>query len=241
MPMSNPEPRPGDTFLATLDERGRITLDLPVPTDESITYSAEERIGDGPRLVYELTLPPGKAAVELTAPIVERQGGASAADAQYRERLYAAVGRITVAGGQVEASLKRSLILLSPERGAAFVDVDLEWFRLEAAIREAVDSAESVLGRRVVRLLDLAARNRLRERRNDAVHGAWWPFDGMAGRVSRWPRRSEGYITNVDLRALEEVGAKLERLVQALNDLVRERWPVVTLPRDDRPTGSFGV
>lgn len=242
MPRTPTEPpKPGWSTRSTTDAQGHLVSEVPVPlTGDPVTYQMTEDIDSWDSVTYELTIPAGSEQVDLVSPIVERAGPIDPADEAYREQLFGQVGRITVAGGHVEAALKRVLVVLSPGR-EAFEDADLDWSQLEDNLRKLAKHSnvlDAATAAQAVALLDIAEKQSLRDYRNHAVHGAWWPFEGVNGRMSRWPRRGHGYMTSFPHSELTKLAVRLELLAEKLNELVRERWPLVTL-QPIKPGGAF--
>ncbi len=237
-------PDPGATITFRLDpSTGRLVGELPIPPKgQSVAYDVTEAIGDTPEVTYSLVVPGGISRLDVETPVVERDGGPSAADHEHRERLFRVIGRVTVAAGLVEAALKRVLICISSDR-THFPEVDLEWAKLELELATALDAdgIDVLVAGRLRRLLEVAARQRLRELRNDVTHAQWWLVADAPGRMSRWPRRSDGCIVHFPLVKIEQLAARMEAYAAALNALVANTWPRAVFQPPARRLGSFGI
>jgi hypothetical protein len=149
----------------------RMTKDWP-PPGHSLTYRVDEAFDNVDRISYDMSLPSRASTVNLATVRVGRHGGDALEDLTFREELYQSVGSITVAGGHVEAAMKRLLLLLA-EAETTFSLVDYQWYELETKLRAQCDDSDE-RRRRLLRILDWANRHKRRERRHTVVHGAWW-------------------------------------------------------------------
>jgi len=144
-----------------------MTNDWP-PDRHSSSYRVAESI-EGHELTYDVTVPGGRT-LELETVRVGRHGGPNESDLAFRRDLYRVVGSIAVAGGQIEAAMKRLLLVLRGD-DSVFALADHDWADLHERLRkEAAKPAErrEELGE----ILDWAEANKLREHRHNAVHGA---------------------------------------------------------------------
>jgi hypothetical protein len=174
-------------------------------SEPTLTYTVTEDLEGFSPLTYEITVPGSMTVLDISTLRVARDGGPTEGDQQYRAELFSLVGSVTVAGGQIEAALKRLLLVL---RGAdtVFALADLEWGRLHTQLADLCDGSDERRAK-LQSLLSDAERMRLRDRRNTVVHGAWWIFSGCGVRVSRWPRRKDDSIelwTLADLQSLAD-------------------------------------
>lgn len=194
-------------------------------------YVTEEIDGSLP-FAYYLEVPTGFSHVELSTLRVSRRREVTSSDIEYRETVFSLIGSITAAGGHIEASMKRLLLLLR-ENEPFFEQADYQWQELENRLRKECGGTED----RRVRLretLDWAQAENLRERRNTVVHGAWWLFDGCNGRISRWPRKAGSKIlVGSGLTQWRALADLCWQFAQQLDDLIGEDWPRAIL--DDPP------
>lgn len=196
--------------------------------DETINHTAKYRLRVPPQFPWT------RDAFDLSTVQVRREGGPTPADLEFREELFAVVGSITVAGGQIEAALKRLLLIL---RGNAigFGSVDLQWAQLEKKVRAASqgDRRAEAIGE----MLDWSERKKIRSRRHTVVHGAWWLYDGERARVGRWPQGKNSFdhtllTTLADLNSLAE---RCWEYVSRIETLIGDDWPTATLPAPKAP------
>lgn len=181
-----------------------------------------------------MSVPGNSPQWDLATVRVGRHGGDGPEDLAFREELFQIVGSITVAGGHVEAAMKRLLLLLM-NAPADFSLVDHQWLELEKRLRAQCDGSDDQR-RRLLKLLDWADRNKLREERHTAVHGAWWIYAGVGARISRWPRNKEDdRIIIGDLADVEKLRRRCWAYAMRLDDLLGERWPRAMLPPREPP------
>ena len=209
-----------------------MTKDWP-PPGHRFSYRVDEALDNGYRISYDLSLPSGAGAVDLATVRVGRHGGDSPEDLTFREELYQSVGSITVAGGHVEAAMKRLLLLLI-DAETDFSLVDYQWYELETKLRAQCDGSDE-RRRRLLRILDGANRHKLRERRHTVVHGAWWMYAGVGARVGRWPRKENGRAIIDDMAWLRQLGKECWAYAYRLDDLLGEEWPRAMLPAPQPP------
>jgi hypothetical protein len=199
-----------------------MTKDWP-PPGHSLTYRVDEAFDNVDRISYDMSLPSRASTVNLATVRVGRHGGDAPEDLTFREELYQSVGSVTVAGGHVEAAMKRLLLLLT-EAETTFSLVDYQWYELETKLRAQYDDTDE-RRRRLLRILDWANRHKLRERRHTVVHGAWWIYAGVGARVSRWPRNEDDRIIIGDMAWLRQLGKHCWAYAHRLDDLLGEDWP----------------
>lgn len=191
-------------------------------------YIVTEDFQRGTGITYKMTVPSGMAVIEIPTVRVGRYGGPTPDDLQFREELYQAVGSVTVAGGHIEASMKRLLLILG-DSDTIFSLVDLQWADLHTRLLQECDDRDN-RRRELRRALDWAERRELRERRHTVVHGAWWLFSGCGARVSRWPRRASGHVELGEMDELARLAVQCWELVRRLDELLGEDWPRAMLP-----------
>ena len=201
------------------------------PDGHSHVYRVQSSEG---LLDFEMTVPRNMTEIDLATVRLARKGGPNAADYEFREKLYRIIGSITVAGSHVEAAMKRLLVILTGTR-TVFEVVDYQWADLHKKLLGECDGSDQ-RRRDLRKTLEWSEKHDLRERRNTAVHGAWWVFAGPGVRVSRWPRRDHGAMIEVDLDTWSATAAKSWELVRRLDDLLGEEWPRAMLPAE--PAGE---
>lgn len=212
----------------------RMDSDQWPPPGHAFTYVMTVDL-ENPKLQYtaEVSVPGerGAGGVDLATMRWDRLGGPSPADVAFRSRLYEAIGAVTVAGGHVEAAMKR-VILTAEKREEQFADVDLTWTdlsrRLERIVGDDGDFA-AALGE----LLQWASTSEVKKRRDDVVHAYWWNLDGVGVTRSRFTRRGESYQLMSSLEQLEEDATHLFTLARRLDDLVLGQWPQARLLSED--------
>ncbi|TKG57351.1 hypothetical protein [Prauserella endophytica] len=191
-------------------------------------YRMDERLGNGRSLTLYVTVPEAMTDFEIQTARVDREGGTTSADRKFRRELFEIVGSITVAGGQIEAALKRILLLLKGE-STLFSLADYEWSNLHKRILAACvsDSPREVGAKRALKWADSKD---LRERRHTAVHGAWWMFADCGARVSRWPRKKGGHVIISELEDWRKLSDDLWEFYEMLDAVISEDWPRAILP-----------
>ncbi len=203
------------------------------PPGHAFSYRVDENLDNGGGISYDLSLPRRGSTVDLATVRVGRHGGDTPEDMAFREELFRAVGSITVAGGHVEAAMKRLLLLITDAK-TVFTLVDYQWLDLEKKLRAQCNDRDDQR-RRLLRLLDWADRHKLRERRHTVVHGAWWVYADVGARVSRWPRKEADRIIIGDMDGLKQVGNRCWTYAGRLDDLLAEDWPRAMLPAPQPP------
>jgi hypothetical protein len=130
-----------------------------------LTYNTTMDLDGLPEISFELSVTSTTETTNLNNLIVGRVGGPDEVDLEFRGRLYSVVGAAVVAGGRIEAAMKRLIIVLT-EKPNSFAAVDKNWTELVKQLRrEARRNTEdkwSALRLRVNDLLDRAEAKRLR-------------------------------------------------------------------------------
>lgn len=156
-----------------------------------------------------------------------RAGGSDDADAALRSNLFTLVGAITVAGGHIEAEMKRIIIQAEENRGATFVDVDETWTGLERRL-EAISAGGGPLADEIGTALAWAKRRRIKDVRDDAVHSAWCLYDVGSVQRSRFRRRASGEMHAEQLSAYMSHVPKMFAYAARLANI--GTWPTAVLP-----------
>lgn len=171
---------------------------------------------------------------------VTRLGGIHPADAATQRNLFTLLGAITLAAGHVELEMKRILLTANAVPESGFADVDYTWKGLEDRLTD-VAAGDGPLAEALGPVLAWSADKKLRERRNDAVHSAWWLFDVGHFEGSRLAYRSDGASILDDGQGLAETAALLREYLNRLQRVVR--WPMLVLPPlgEDVPIRQYNV
>lgn len=212
-----------------------VMTDAWPPPGHRFSYRVAEQIEGACNLTFDLTVPKNMA-VDLSAVRVGRHGGPNAEDLSFRDDLFRMIGSITVAGGHVEAAMKRLLVLLLGRSDGDLSAVDYLWSELQQRLLRLCDDRDQ--RRRDLReVLEWAEREHLQDLRNTAVHGSWWLFSGCGARVSRWPRTKKdgpsiSHVIPAELAQFEEVAEKCWELATRLDDLLAEDWSRAMLPAE---------
>ncbi|MFD9327752.1 hypothetical protein [Streptomyces sp. NPDC060065] len=199
------------------------------PPGHAFYYRMETQLDGGPSFSMDITTPKTRAKVDISTFRLSRQGGPNEADLAFRERLYSLIGAIVVAGGHVEAAMKRLVLFLKDEEGG-FSLVDKTWSDLHKMLamqsRRSIPQAASL-----AEALAWGEANELKRRRDDAVHASWWNWDGVGVMRSRFFRRQDGANIVGTFEDLEEDARLLFEYAEKLDLLLGADWPQARLPR----------
>jgi len=191
-------------------------------------YEVHEQF-DGYDLTFTLSLPSALPNLDIATVRVDRDGGATPADQQFRNELFTRIGAVTAAAAAVETGMKRLLLLLAGESGS-FSRVDLTWTDLHKGLVDACTGADD----RRLALADVLAwgdENNVKGRRDDVVHAYWWLFAGCGVRRSRFKRKSDGTTLVTSFEQLDEDAEILFDYAGRLDELLGSDWGWVALPR----------
>lgn len=186
---------------------------------------------DDPGFEVSVTVPPSDAPVNFSEAKVSRIGGVTLADRQFRTSLYYWIGQATVLSGKIEAGMKRLLLIMGDGPSAEFSSVDHVWTTLSKRLVIAAKN-DTVRGPTLLKVLERAEEERVKERRDNVVHGYWWDFEGIGVRVARYKRDGSSYILNVSIDYLQESCLKMGQLASDLDHLAGPDWLSVYLPSD---------
>ncbi|MEF2977279.1 hypothetical protein [Subtercola sp. YIM 133946] len=150
---------------------------------------------------------------------VERVGGPSAADEAYRRDLYYWVGRLAVAGGKAEAAMKRLLVLDRKLAERSFEEVDETWATLVKLLRS---TEQNIPGLKQV--LDWSDTNRVKIRRDDAIHCDWWDWADTELTKGRTFRKGPSALVVDKFDTLTDAALAVEEFASRLDELVGLRW-----------------
>jgi hypothetical protein len=197
-----------------------------------------EHLDGGLGASYQLSVPSAGPA-DLAAARVQRLGGPNASDLTYRQALYTAIGGIAVAGGHAESAMKRMVMVTRDSADSAASSLTavsrMTWSGLEKELTAyAADDNCRVIG--LAQTMKWAADNKIRDRRNNVIHGSWWDFDGVGVRFSRFFLDGSSSTIVGKFDYLTETYDLLVRFADALDDAVERRWPQIRLPKAEAPT-----
>ena len=184
------------------------------------------------KLFFQTTVPKDRTT-DLTALRVSRLGGPTESDLKFRAELFPVIGSITVAGGHIEAAMKRLLLILG-HKESLFSLADFQWGDLHKKLVAQCGGVDRQR-RKLMDVLDWAERKNLRERRHTVVHGSWWLYSLDAALVSRWPRKQEGYVQIDSLENLRALEKQCWEFARKLDQLTGESWPRAVLPAPEAP------
>ena len=204
----------------------------------------------GPNLRYTLVRPPG-GDVELNLQAIRpmRIHGQAVphTDVLHQIQLFHAIGAITVAGGHVEMAMRKVYLSLTGEnRDLASTEVAGHWANLEESLDTLCDGSTDVR-KKLREILDWSIKNKLRDRRNDAIHGYWWLFatDGWFHNSRFYPAKKKraqpplGFV--VKPPDYHQLASRLFEYANRLEGLVTPDWPIAIIPIPEMIGGSQSV
>jgi hypothetical protein len=192
-------------------------------------YRVTERLEGYADFSYDFVLPNNFQEVDLSTVRLGRHGGPNARDSRFRRELHEKVGAIAVAGGHVEMAMKRLLLVLTSPPKAHFSLVDETWATLiKKLVKQCTGSDERRI--QLATLLDWAEENKLKDRRDRAIHADWWDYHGVGIRRSRFERGNNGKMINSTLSDLGEDAALLSHFAGELDSLLGNDWIIARLP-----------
>lgn len=154
---------------------------------------------------------------------VERGGEDSIADLRFRKALYFEIGRITVAGGKIESSMKRlTKILTGGDK--TFEGMKTTWTDLDANLRKlAVDRPD------VLMVLDWGVTNRVKGIRDDVVHSEWWDYEGAQSTRNRMLKADAAPMIG-PFESLVNQADTVTAFADRLDALVKGHWHTARFP-----------
>ncbi|GHF78803.1 MULTISPECIES: hypothetical protein [Streptomyces] len=199
------------------------------PPGHSFYYRMDTHLDGGPSFSMDVALPSARPTADISTFRLGRHGGPNESDLAFRERLYSLIGAIVVAGGHVEAAMKRLILLLKGDEGG-FSVVDKTWTDLHKLLvtqsRRSIPQAAAL-----AEVLKWGDDHELKRRRDDAVHASWWNWDGVGVIRSRFFRKQDGASIVGSFEGLEEDARLLFEYAQKLDVLLGADWPQARLPR----------
>lgn len=195
------------------------------------------RISEDLSFEAEFTLPNGAGPAAIEEGRIARLGGDCAADHEFRAELYRAIGRVTVASGHVEAAMMRVIRVVDSD-GSRFGSLTRDnWTALGKRL-EGIATSDHPLACKLADHLERAAQDRLKQKRDDIVHGYWWHWAGVGVTMSRYLRDGTTRVItsqHPDVAGLDGIAASLFELAEDLDRLVESKWPQVRLLGVDTP------
>ncbi len=181
---------------------------------------------------YELVLTeppePWMEGVDLATIRLRRHGGPHPSDREHQERLFLAVGMMTVIAGHVEAEMKRILLTAAARAGSTFSDVDLTWSGLERELETVAKEQTGELADRLRPALEWGRSNEITKRRHDVIHSAWGLYNVGHLEASRFKRNSAPEIHAYSYEDLLGLTATMREYLGRLAQVVR--WTTAVLP-----------
>lgn len=173
---------------------------------------------------------PGVNSWELAEARVSRIGGRSRADREFEQWLYGRIGAAAVAGGRIEAAMKRLVLSMSGTLDPAFADAEDQWSTLEKKLRSAAES-KGERAAEVIKLLDWGQEHGIREIRNDIVHAYWWDYAGAGVTRGRVYRDGTSELIIVTPAQLDSDCEKLQAYADGLDSAMEMIWLNIYFPR----------
>jgi len=240
-PPTDGSPHPLLKFgLSTPEDRARATADevadfmnkwAPPGSDTWWIMTIEEKPESGRQTIRASLNIPGLDSWELGEARVSRIGGRNQQDAAFQTWLYAHVGAAAVAGGRIEAAMKRLILSMSGTLDPAFADAEDQWAGLEKKLRVAA-SAKGERATDVIEALDWGQENKVRETRNDIIHAYWWDYADAGITRGRVHRDGTSELIIITPQQLVDDVDKLQRYADALDSVMDHIWLNIYLPRN---------
>jgi hypothetical protein len=173
---------------------------------------------------------PGADSWDLGEARVSRIGGRTPQDLHFRHQLFSRIGSATVAGGRIEAAMKRLILHMSGTLEPRFADSNELWSKLDKKLRQAAaDIGERAAD--VIKVLDWGQDNNVRDIRNDIVHAYWWDYSGVGITRGRVHMDGTSEMILISLEQFEQDCAKLEAYADMLDSAMDGLWLNIYLPR----------
>lgn len=176
-------------------------------------------------------LVPHLDTVNIASDQVARIGGPNRRDEQARVPLYFLIGAITVAGGHIEAAMKRLAILTRGSADGSFSTIDWDWTSLHAELRQQADTVGPP-NDTLAHALDWAEEHQIKRKRDDVVHACWWDYADIPVTRGRFNRKSDGHNIVGTMDELKTTAEECATYAAMLEDVVGQSWLNVYLPRD---------
>lgn len=176
-----------------------------------------------------LVVPPAHSW-QLGEARLSRIGGRTPADLFFRNQLYTRIGSAAVAGGRIEAAMKRLILHMSGSMEPTFADSENPWKTLDKKLRNAA-TALGERGAEVVKVLDWGEANNIRDIRNDIIHAYWWDYSDVGITRGRVYPDGTSELIQISPEQLDEDCGKLLRYADTLDSAMDGIWLNVYLPR----------
>lgn len=188
-------------------------------------------------IVAEVSLPASQKgeSADISSFRYGRLNGDSVEDIEFREKLYAAVGAVTVASGHAESAMKR-VILIAEARGETFEHMEKPWSALVKRLA-AIASSDHEVSKPVRDILEWSNKRDIAGRRNSVVHSYWWHWAGVGLTRSRFTKDGKTYTVTgnlEDFRTIHRYASLLFEYARRLDNLVLSTWPQARFLDADR-------
>lgn len=202
----------------------------PPGTDSWYVLKIDQAPDSGRQSIEASLVIPGVDAWQLAEARLSRIGGRSPEDLIFRNQLYARIGSAAVAGGRIEAAMKRLILRMSGSLEPSFADSEDPWKTLDRKLRNAA----TALGERaadVVKVLDWGLANNIRDIRNDIIHAYWWDYSDVGITRGRVYQDGTSELIQITPKQLDEDCQKLHDYADALDSAMDGMWLNIYLPR----------
>lgn len=173
---------------------------------------------------------PGADTWQLGEARISRIGGRTPEDLFFRNQLHMRIGSAAVAGGRIEAAMKRLILRMSGSLEPKFADSEVPWKTLDKKLRNAA----TVLGERavdIIKVLDWGQENNIRDIRNDIIHAYWWEYSDVGITRGRVYQNGTSELIQITPEQLDEDCQKLQAYADMLDSAVDGMWLNIYLPR----------
>ncbi|WP_130177842.1 hypothetical protein [Cryobacterium sp. SO1] len=202
----------------------------PPGTDTWYVLKIDQAQDSGRQSIEASLVVPSVNAWQLGEARLSRIGGRSPEDVNFRHQLYMRIGAAAVAGGRIEAAMKRLLLHMSGSLEPTFADSDDPWKTLDRKLRNAA----TALGERaadVVKVLDWGQANNIRDIRNDIIHAYWWDYSDVGITRGRVYQDGTSELIQITPEQLDEDCQKLHDYAETLDSAMDGLWLNIYLPR----------
>jgi hypothetical protein len=228
------------TFALTTEaERAGATTDVldefmktwaPPGADSWYVMKIDHAPNSGRQSIEASLVVPGVDAWELGEARLSRIGGRAPRDLIFRNQLYMRIGSAAVAGGRIEAAMKRLILHMSGTLEPAFSDADDPWKTLDRKLRNAA-KALGERGADVITVLDWGQANKIREIRNDIIHAYWWDYSDVGITRGRVYQDGSSELIQITPDQLDADCQKLHVYADTLDSAMDGLWLNAYLPR----------
>jgi hypothetical protein len=202
----------------------------PPGTDSWYVMKIDQAPNSGRQSIEASLVVPGVDAWQLGEARLSRIGGRAPRDLIFRNQLYLRIGSAAVAGGRIEAAMKRLILHMSGTLEPAFADSDDPWKTLDRNLRNAA----TALGERaadVIKVLDWGQANKIRDIRNDIIHAYWWDYSDVGITRGRVYQDGTSELIQMTLEQFDADCQKLQVYADTLDSAMDGIWLNIYLPR----------